>query len=270
MKELIDERPSIVPVGLGNNNTDIDMSDYLPAVDDDLDLEQSEGVIDLNESEEGPDHEGGEVKQDEDDEPVPTARDRKCKATADEKKTGARPGLSAPSVPGPGGVKKPRNMMDRFAETAKAEETTTQKQLEVKRARIELQKATEVAKIQAQANIQISQNQIKGETKLERLRLDQEKMRMEHEFRMAQLHAHQRGIVVNPLAPLLTQPSSSFTAHSSHHGHSTPESVSTSYDDARPFDLNNFDFSGCDAGGPGLRALLDADLAQEGAGTSGV
>jgi hypothetical protein len=46
VKELIDECPSLVPAGLGNTDSEIDMSGYLPSLDG-LDFELSEGGIDV-------------------------------------------------------------------------------------------------------------------------------------------------------------------------------------------------------------------------------
>jgi hypothetical protein len=280
IKELIDDRPSMVPVGLGNNESEIDMFSYLPGTDDGQDFETSEGGLE----EEGDDDleqifDGTEVKGEDD--CMPMARGRKRKVDPDEKKTGARPGVSAPSVPG--GSKKSRNMMDRFTDAVNAEETTAQKQLEVKRARVDLQKATAIARIQAQTKLQMSKDQLRADLK-------REKLRMEHEFRMAQIP----GTIINshgPLAPSLpprssfsnpgpslgnpgpsqslfsnprlSQPSSSFTsAAPHHHSHSTPESVSTGFDSADPFDHSSFSFDMSETG-PQLKLMLPDDLAHE-------
>jgi hypothetical protein len=45
MKELISERPNIVPVGLGNNASDIDMSGYANGFNSDVGDESSQPAI---------------------------------------------------------------------------------------------------------------------------------------------------------------------------------------------------------------------------------
>jgi hypothetical protein len=182
MKALISERPNLVPVGLGNNDAPIDMSDFLAnAGDNDDDTDRAWGSEKLFGDELGGDggvneevSSGGGFELDDDDEEVVVPTKRKGKDA--EKKTAARPGLSKPADI-QSNTKKHR-MVDRFSEQVKAEADTAQKAFELKKARVEATKAKDLARIHAQADIK--------REKL-RLRVRLEEKRMELELKKAQL-----------------------------------------------------------------------------------
>jgi hypothetical protein len=114
---------------------------------------------------------------------IPTKR--KVEPAEPEKKTSARPGISVPAAQVE--TKKPRNTLDKFTDALKAEEITVQRQIELKRARIETEKETQVARIQAQARVRISKYKMHSEDKAMKLQLEEKKMVLQHEYRMAQL-----------------------------------------------------------------------------------
>src|SRR5215470_10978953 len=183
MKELISERPNIVPVGIGNNTSDINMSGYtngfnLDVGDESSQLARTEGTEEIESGgEEGEDAIVGRdeievMAQDDDTNPGRLEHGR-----SDTKKTGARPGKSNPAAQR---ESKKAKVIDRFSDVAKAEEQTMQKQLEVKRRRVEGQTQAAIAKIKAQAEIQLQRDRLKAEAR-------KEAKRQEHELQMAEL-----------------------------------------------------------------------------------
>ena len=203
MKELIDMRPNFIPVGVGNSQATIDMSEYAMAcstdaeVDDGVELEaersQSE---DIGWKEEINDDLGvGDPQA-----VVPAKRKATADADAVVKRTPARPGIS-PTVLPPDTKKVRSSIADKFTDAAKAEEVTIQRQLELKKARIEADKELQVAKVNASAKIQMSKHDARRQLKIEQLAFEKEKALMEHKFRMAQLNSNRgSGPTAFPLA----------------------------------------------------------------------
>lgn len=226
MKELIDERPSFIPPETGNNQLVVDMSDYTPTNGFDSTGDEVSAWGNMNE----PDIEG-EI---EDKEPSPAPSlptKRKVEPAEPEKKTSARPGISMPAAQVE--TKKPRNTLDKFTDALKAEEITVQRQIELKRARIETEKETQVARIQAQARVRISKYKMHAEDKAMKLQLEEKKMMLQHEYRMAQLAStsgrvlgdghHQATIpITHPFPSILDNPPSTSSS-----GFGTPSTSSS-------------------------------------------
>src|SRR5271170_7326808 len=102
MKELISERPNVVPVGLGNNNAEIDMSLFATGYNSDNDGESSKvDVVEGEDLKKETDRESdaGEVNEasedvDDDEVDVTVTVPQKRTGKSVEKKTAARPGKS--------------------------------------------------------------------------------------------------------------------------------------------------------------------------------
>ncbi|KAJ6461539.1 hypothetical protein DFH09DRAFT_1495152 [Mycena vulgaris] len=175
IRELIAARPNLQPVGLGNNDTEIDPSILIPSHDDednrssapddttDLPDEFTDPVIDLA----GSDSDNSLLS-------IPTLaasvkrkREEDVKTPAPEtkpvKKTKPQPPTSVPAVPVVA-VKKATSAKERFAATVLAEEETAQRALRLKRERNAGKKEVMLAKIQMETD-----------------------MEQEHLFRMAQI-----------------------------------------------------------------------------------
>ena len=177
MKELISEHPNIVPIGISNNTSDIDMSGYVNGFSSGIGDESSQLA-----------RTGDEMESKEVEEDAPTASDRgdikpmewgddaiiRKRGKSDTKKTGAHPGKSNPTR----SDSKKAKLMDRFSEVTVAKEQTMQGQLELKRKRVESQMEATVTKINAQAQIQLQKDRLRAEARKEAKRQD-------HEFRMA-------------------------------------------------------------------------------------
>ena len=144
MRELIAERPNIIPTGLGNNTSGIDMSTYLPGGQDSdvgftsLDTDAALGVQsdnDIKSQSVTPNYDQSDRATSDDDTKQPPPKKIKSgnkAAKRTEKKTAARPGMSKPITTQKGSVSKgAKNVLDRFAETAKMEEVTIQKELDL-------------------------------------------------------------------------------------------------------------------------------------------
>jgi hypothetical protein len=158
MRELIAERPNQVPVGLGNSETDFDMSIMTGGSSqpnsefafDDM------GNDDTPEVSEGPDELDRDDTSDLDSAGLidtNTIRPSKRKASSEKadkssttSKTGPQPGSSKPVARVPKNTVK-RQKKDEFAEIAQAEEVTRQKELEVAKAKMEKDTARAKAKL---------------------------------------------------------------------------------------------------------------------------
>jgi hypothetical protein len=246
MKELISECPNIVPVGIGNNTSDIDMSGYANGFNCGISDESSQLTRTGDEME-------SELEEDDDDTPTDRgniepmewgdANTGKCASgKSDTKKTGARPGKSNPAARSDS---KKAKLIDRFSEVATAEEQTAQRQLELKRKRVESQSEATVAKIKAQAQIKLQKDKLRAKARREAKRQD-------HEFRMAQLSHQHQGFQVFNAGPS-HHPSQTYGT--GHHDSSLAASIPTSasYDgssgpsrshslaDDNPF-INDFNF----------------------------
>jgi len=180
MKDLIDERPNFIPPETSNNQLVVDMAEYMPS--NGFDSTGDEVFTWGNIDEPDIDRE----VEDKEPSPVPSIpTKRKVEHSEPEKKTSARPGISVPVAQVE--TKKPRNALDKFTESLKAEEITVQRQIELKRARIDTEKETQVARIQAQARVRISKYKMHSENKAMQLQLEEKRMMLQHEYRMAQL-----------------------------------------------------------------------------------
>jgi hypothetical protein len=221
LRAIIGEQPNLLPVGVGNNDTPIDASVVLPGFNDDNDISSDyleldfDGVIevvggednasekddhdkdsdeDLGEPEESLEKVNGLSFDDESDVnndgmgKVPAKRKTNVsgKLPAEHikkmKKTGPLPTKSTPAPkPVPSNLKK-KSLVDRFADTSKAEEETVQKRIELKKEKVVAEKDMKVASVKAKAVIEMKKHELKSKYALE-------KMRLEHEFHLVELHA---------------------------------------------------------------------------------
>ena len=172
MKILISERPNVVPVGLGNSESTIDMSGYEAGYKSDA--SDSKPASEEDEDEDMPDKDEDE---DNDDEDKLSARHQDSARKKNDLKTTRAQKKSSTSNAHPGHDKKLSKILDRFADLANVEEVTNQKELDLKR----LQSQNARVKIKAKADIQIQRDKLKAE-----LRMLEKKQ--EHNFRMAQLN----------------------------------------------------------------------------------
>ena len=154
MRELIAERPNIVPTGLGNSESGIDMDIFGGGNvnDDDTGSPVSRNNkgrslsedIDVDNGEDG-----GTEGMDSGNESAAAGKSKSHPPNNDGKKsagkTSARPGTSKPVTRVPKENKKKRKI-DEFVEIAGAEEATRQKELDLAKARAEEKKAKMEAK----------------------------------------------------------------------------------------------------------------------------
>jgi hypothetical protein len=194
LKELIGERPNVNPVGIGNNASPIDDSVLGPSELDLTDDFTTNGDLtdDFPTNGDGPgDSATGDdpfkIESDGDSLDSDSAPTRKRKLVPDvtdvglKKKTSAKAGTSMPAAtPGATSSKKPKNVVEKFVEVAKAEEETTHKILDLKKERERGKAAATVASIQAKKDIQMQKAKLRANAK-------QLKMTQDHEFRMLQL-----------------------------------------------------------------------------------
>jgi hypothetical protein len=169
MKELISERPNVIPVGLGNNNSEIDMSALTSGYNSELEFENA------LEDEDGVDVDDENETDDSNEISIP----KKRAASALERKRAPRPRKSEEANPGQSTSKKGK-VVDRFVEAVKAEEITNQKHLDLRKIRVEGETQANIAKIKAKAEVQMQRERLKAEARLE-------EKRQAHELRMAQL-----------------------------------------------------------------------------------
>ena len=172
MKILISERPNVVPVGLGNSESTIDMSGYEAGYKSDA--SDSKPASEEDEDEDMPDKDEDEDKDDED---KLSAHHQDSARKKNDLKTTHTQKKSSTSNAHPGHDKKLSKILDRFADLANVEEVTNQKELDLKR----LQSQNARVKIKAKADIQIQRDKLKAE-----LRMLEKKQ--EHDFRMVQLN----------------------------------------------------------------------------------
>jgi hypothetical protein len=209
MRTLIAARPNLRPVGLGNNETEIDTTILLHSYDAD-DTSSSDGN-DADDTSTAPDDtkdgtRSVEANSDSDDElPAVGAivagalkRPRDVKSEDDPKekprpvkKTRPQMATSAPAAAA--SMKKPTNTKDKFAATVLAEEETAQCLLELKRQKVKGQTEVQLAKIRAEADLKIAKQngdtdrkrrRRESKTELSRLKMEQQ------QYRMAQFQSH--------------------------------------------------------------------------------
>jgi hypothetical protein len=156
MRELIGERPNIVPSGLGNGSSEMDMSTFTDGLGAASEEEQEEAAgsptrwgIENDESELPSNDEADEREDGEEDgKPDSDKGKKKCsmmnKEVSKLGRTGAMPGKSKPATR-PAKETKKKRKADEFADIAEAEELTRQRQLELARAKVEAKQATKQA-----------------------------------------------------------------------------------------------------------------------------
>ncbi|KAJ7346279.1 hypothetical protein DFH08DRAFT_961721 [Mycena albidolilacea] len=214
MRTLIVARPNLRPVGLGNNETEIDTSILLRTNDADADADDidtsSNGVNDADDTSTALDDikdgtRSVEPNSDSDDElpaagaivagalkrPRATSSDGPKEKQRAVKKTRPQTATSVPATAAP--VKKLAKTQDKFAAIVLAEEETTQRALGLKREKVKGQTEVQLAKIRAEADLKIAKQngdtdrkrrKRESKTDLSRLRMEQE-----HQYRMAQLQS---------------------------------------------------------------------------------
>jgi hypothetical protein len=258
MKDLVSERPNIIPVGIGHSLSEIDMSSYIGTgagkCDDDEEVLISWGPSEDEFKAEGADtsediNATPESIKDQDDLAVQVSTKRK---SATDMKTAAHAGTSTPAVKRE--PKKSRTIIEKFSDVAKAQEETVQKSMDMKMKRLEAAKETDIAWIRAHEKIQVEKDKRKAEFRMEKIQLEHDKLRMEHELKLAQINTSRSvSHAGNP------RPSSSLFVGG--HISSALSSASTSYSSPAPsstnlnFELNNnaydsFDFDSIPPIGP--------------------
>ena len=158
MRGLVSKRPNVVPVGIGNSTSSIDMSTYLNPVTNSTDYE---GVNSVGVSDEEC---GGDATSEGQDitEPDGDDGDTETHIPAKSKATEMSPHVQKPNAH-TGGTpvvkqehKKTRTvMMDKFSDITKAQEDTAQRAIDMKVKRLALTKETDIARIKAQECIQV-------------------------------------------------------------------------------------------------------------------
>ena|ERR1700730_215069 len=140
-------------------------------------------------------------------------------------------------------------MIEKFSDVATAQEKTAQKSFDMKMKRLEMAKETDIAKIKAQERIQMGKDKHKAELRLEKIRLEREKMRMNHELQLARM---------NPNGPYINAPLPSFPQAPEITVASSPTSTPSSSANLG-FDLgdeNSFSFSDFSANSIGASSNL--------------
>lgn len=207
VRTLIASRPNLQPVGLGNNNSDIDVSLLLPSRDDDassasafdepLDVPEqlSEAPVDIS-SDSSDDEDllehptlAGSIKRKRDGTDEAPRKDVKPPAL---KKRKPAPATSIPATPAVAPVKK-TSVKDRFAATIAAEEETQQRMIGLKQQRNEARKEVALRKVELDAKVRLARGQTKREEKERKAELVRLKLEQEHELRMTQFRMHARG-----------------------------------------------------------------------------
>jgi hypothetical protein len=144
MWELIAERPNTVPVGLGNSETDIDMSIITTRTGSEPNSGYgSDGLNDDGDESGAVDVDEGVDQSDGDEDELTGTLKRKASTSGGSKvemedagngRTGAKPGILRPVSRAPKNTMK-KQKKDEFAEIAQAEEVTQQKELDLLKAK---------------------------------------------------------------------------------------------------------------------------------------
>ncbi|KAF8182126.1 hypothetical protein K438DRAFT_1161581 [Mycena galopus ATCC 62051] len=198
MQSLVGERPNLVPTGLGNNDSEYDVSLLLGSERDSDSSSAAFGETgDLPEQMTSPSTAATPIALDVSDSdselpPVPTLASvkGKRKRSVDDlaavdvkpaKETKPKPGVSEPApkkTPAP----KPGTAKDKFAAAVIAEEETARELLKAKQSKREGQKEVQLARLKLQGEWKAE----KARAKLELARL---KMEQDHEMRMEEMRA---------------------------------------------------------------------------------
>ncbi|KAJ7731803.1 hypothetical protein DFH07DRAFT_781127 [Mycena maculata] len=219
VRTLIASRPNLQPVGLGNNNTDFDVSLLIPTRDDDTSSAPDDTTSapddapdDTPDPPEHPSEPGLSptvdiVTSDSDNDlldtptlanaTVPVKRKRgvsdsteapppKPQQTRPKKKTKPQPAVSIPAPPAAAPAKKTTSK-DRFSATILAEEETAQRQMDLRKEKNDARKEVALKKISMEGEIRLAKAEAKREEKAKKLELARLRMEQEHQFRMAQL-----------------------------------------------------------------------------------
>ena len=244
MKDLISERPNIMPVGLGNSESGINMS-----VNDTgykSDTYESKPVTEVDDNDDMPDDDDN--NDNEDDEDMVSI----CQKHSAKKKNKGMPAWKTkPLKSETSGDRKKLKALDRFADLASAEEITNQKELDLKTLRLR----NTLAKIKAKADIQIQHDKLN--TKWQMLEKTQE-----HNYCMAQLKlqiASKAGTSDSLLADFYDaplNPSQSGISGLFNTGDCSQSTCSFSAGPSSAFNLNSFDYSMP----PSISAVASAQL----------
>ncbi|KAJ7734192.1 hypothetical protein DFH07DRAFT_967741 [Mycena maculata] len=236
MRELIAQRPNLIPIGLGHSGSEFDddvLSTGPPPHADELDPTDAEGAViaqgfddnissddeeverdtpfeihDASDSDfpielstlvgsdidyRPSDDAGLNAQMEEDDGEDKPKKKSKGKAGRASKKTPAHPGTSNPTPPPiPTAAPKPskKTQAAEFADIAKTEEVTRQKELDL--AKIKAQQSLKVLDLKSRLEAQKEERkreerQARREERREKLKIKQMKLQHAHELRMAQL-----------------------------------------------------------------------------------
>jgi hypothetical protein len=183
MKELISECLNIVPVGIGNGAAAIDMSTYpKPTSNSDdyeapnsVDASDEEGESEVIASTATSEGQGVTADQDDDDNDADIHVPQKRKTSA--------------MKPVKQELKKTHTMMEKFSDVVKVQEETVQKSMDVKVRQMELTADMDIARIKSNKHIQVERDKRRAELKLQKIKLEQDKLRMDHELKLTQLYA---------------------------------------------------------------------------------
>ncbi|KAF8237249.1 hypothetical protein L208DRAFT_1375666 [Tricholoma matsutake] len=221
LRALIGEGLNLVPVGLSNNDTPVDIFTILPGIDGqgydsssdflgwdfgdgigaaetEEDIDEKDNGFDGNITEDAKkythdlDSQGSDIEDDSVEAQVPTKRkvgvSVKTESVKKMKKNGPLPGKSTPA---------PKPMPSNLKKKSLAEEETAQKRIELRKEKVVAEKDMKVASVKAKAAIEM-----KAQYALE-------KMQLEHQYCLAELQAqngmaagssHGPGVIVQPMA----------------------------------------------------------------------
>ncbi|KAJ7735367.1 hypothetical protein B0H16DRAFT_1765311, partial [Mycena metata] len=205
MCSLIGERPNLRPVGIGNNNSAIDVSLLLPGSDDDADGARTSSPDLFPETLGGKsvdsDDESSSSKKpivvDNEDSDVAKAKGKsagkRCAVSEPAspnvrpptKKTKPQPAISVPT-PTQAKLAKPATTKDKFTAAILAEEETRRKELALTKDKNRVRAEIELAKVKSLRDVKVEKTKMKTKEKLAKIELARLKMEQDHQFRMAQ------------------------------------------------------------------------------------
>jgi hypothetical protein len=222
MRELISEHPNIVPVGIGNSAATIDMSTYLePASHSDdyetpnsVDASDEEGESNIIASTATSKGQDVRVTADQDNGCDDDSEDIDIHVPQKRKSSATEPVKQEP--------KKTRTMMEKFSDVVKVQEETVQKSMDIKVRQLELTTDTDIARIKSNEHIQVERDKRRAELKLQKIKLEQDKLHMDHELKLAQLHASCPATATSQMPMSLGSGSASFSTGSSSQAFSSP------------------------------------------------
>jgi hypothetical protein len=275
LRQLVSNRPNLVPHGLGNNEYMIDTSILLASTSEfESDVGLDSGWL-VDEGETDPTATVSQCQtgsptpvtdnddSDDSDESIPPKKSQKCKQVNDgdvekgkavekSKKMGTRAGTSTAAQPA--AKKAKTGVMDKFNAVSIAEEETIQRQLELKKIKASGVRDVKVERVKAQAQVKIETARMKHDTMRERAR-------QEHEFWMAQMQMGQGGR--HNSGPLFGSPANTsfFSPVSSQHTYDGD--AHSSMGSATPSDVVGLQYNDVeDLAGPFTAQLNDPGLSQ--------